>query len=118
MTLFARMTGRERLTLDELRALRYLAERGWSELKKERGIDMPYSPPPITRRAVDAIMGAITKIDRSVMETEARMDPEERATEPPFVIRSETFAEAIMESSGRNSRPLRVEIDEQSEPLN
>jgi len=95
MSVYAQMAGDGRLTLDELRALRYIAERGWAEVKSERSPDAPYAPAPLTSRAAHAIIGALSKVDAALVDAERRRRSEEDGGDDPLVIRALSFGPPV-----------------------
>jgi len=91
MTVYGRMTGEQRLTTDELRALQIVAERGWGEVKREGERAVPYGPPRLTDRAIHAVVGALEKIDAVLREAQEREACSDAGTPPPLVMREEQF---------------------------
>lgn len=81
----------ETMTVDELRALQILAERGWSELKKEHHPGLPYGAPPLTDRASLAMIDAMTKLDIALSTARENLKkmprPEGEKREPPLTVR-------------------------------
>ncbi|HIK64553.1 MAG TPA: hypothetical protein EYG02_05930 [Henriciella marina] len=74
------MTGADRLTHDEVSALRHLAERGWAAIKAERDPIRPYAPLPLEPREMHAMIGAMTKVNSALAEVAQRAE----GTEPPI----------------------------------
>lgn len=91
MTVYAKMTGRRRFTLDELRVLQVLAERGLDAIKLEGAREIPYGAAPLTERACHAIIGALQKVDAALNDVEHRAQAARGAPPLPLDLRESTY---------------------------
>ncbi len=94
MTRFAKMSGEQRFTEDEVIALQALAERGWTEFKKDRDPAKPYGAIALTPRCRTAMITAMDKLDHAKRRLQDVPKTNEELEEEEFRIRPDSWEAA------------------------